>query len=290
MRSSVLLAFGLSSLAIASPRNIAARDVNNLPTIKATLQIANTDAAAIAAAINALTAANADTQSDIINNAILKLSSDLSAQAKKIGASGSVGIMEAAGLLQEKNRNEWLTLVKSLADNTNATFTAITSKLEIIKVSGKVDKVTSGIKSQKQAILDIIAIVPGQIPSAVKGALPKSIGGTALPDITAINSPENVAAIGKSIDNLLDQLIGILKGTQTAFSLPPGVSLPAFPTGAGGNLPAAVATPAAAPAAAAATPKSVAPKGASPKGTTPKGSLPKGSSPKGASPKATKGA
>jgi hypothetical protein len=292
MRSSSLIVLGFATIALANLNDILTEA--SLPAIKATIQVVDRDATALDASIAALTAENVNTQLGTINKNLLTLSSDLSAQAKKIGASGALGIMEIAGLLSTKNSQEWIALATKLNATAFSTYGHIVAKKDIVKASGQVDKIVPGIKSQKQGILDIIAIVPGQVPSVVKGQLnslaakmvPAAAGATGKPasidDLMA--GPAAIESIGKVIDEVLNQIIGVIKGTQETFTLPAGFELPAgltLPTGlpqgglSGADVPAAV------PAAPTATPKASSPKASSPKASLPKASPSRGSLTKG---------
>jgi hypothetical protein len=291
MRSSTIIALGFTTLAAARqtyPRSrLEARAEANLPTIKATIQAIDRDAGVLDASIVALTAANAATQLDVINKNLLTMAADVSAQAKKIGASGAVGIGEAAGLLSSKNQAEWTTLATKVNTTVFSTYNHIIEKKDIVKASGKVDKIVPGIKAQKQGILDMVAIVPGQIPSSLKGMLNnlgKSAGGSSggasapkLPSLDELTGPAGQQKIGQVVDDLLDQVIAVLKGTQETFTMPAGINLGgiALPTGSGSAPAAASAAPSAAPKAT--TPKAAAPKAtSSPKATTSSKGVPKG--------------
>jgi len=290
MRSScLLLSLGLSTFAAA--RNILVRDSYNqfdvrseanLPAIKATIQTVTKDAAALDAAIKGLTATNADTQSDIINKALLQLSSDTSAQAKKINASGAVGITEGMGLMSSKAQTEWGTLIKALFDTANSTYFQLVEKKDIIKAGGKVDKVVPGIKAQKQSLLDILSIVPGQIPSSLKsiiaGALKGSTSGvTGEPlNIDNLSSPATLAKYGTLIDDFLDQIIASLKTGGNSLTMPGGLAAPSgvpslAPSGAAVGAAVGAPTPAPALPKAVPTPPPVPAKAAPPPAPKPKG-------------------
>jgi len=286
MRSScLLLSLGLSTFAAA--RNILVRDPYNqfdvrseanLPTIKATIQIVTKDAAALDAAVKGLTATNADTQSDIINKALLQLSSDTSAQAKKINASGAVGITEGMGLMSSKAQTEWGTLIKALVDAANSTYFQLVEKKDIIKAGGKVDKVVPGIKAQKQSLLDILSIVPSQIPSSLKSALAGVLKGstsgvTGEPlNIDNLSSPATLAKYGTLIDDFLDQVIANLKTGGNSFTMPGSLAAPTgMPSLAPSGVAAGAPTPALALPKAVPTPAPVPAKAAPPPAPKPKG-------------------
>jgi hypothetical protein len=284
MRSFNIIALGFATIAVARqiyPRSgLEARAEANLPTIKATIQIVDRDAVALDASISALTAANADTQLDTINKNLLTLAADVSAQAKKIGASGAVGITEITGLLSSKNQAEWMALATKVNTTVFSTYNHIVEKKDVVKASGKVDKIVPGIKAQKKGLLDVVAIVPGQIPAAVKGLLGnlggKAAGGASapkLPSLEELTGPAATEKLGKIIDDALDQIIAVLKGTQETFTVPAGIDLSGIPLPTGLPKAASGGSPAAAPAAPTVAP--AAPKTTKPKSSSPKG-LPKG--------------
>jgi hypothetical protein len=298
MHTSTLLTLGFTSLALAReyvPTRFETRAVANLPAVKATIEAVARDAAALDSSIAALTEANANSQLDIINKNLLTMAADLSQQAKKINASGAVGVMEAAGLLSTKTQQEWMALVTKLNTTAFSTYEHIMTKKDIVKTTGKIDKITPGIKAQKQGILDIISTVPGQIPAAIKGQLSSMLAKAAsatpaagasprpkMPSMDELMGPGMVTSAGKIIDDLLDQIINILSGKADAFTMPAG--LPAVPTGAAGGMaspaaPKATAAPKASPAPSASTgPKaSTAPKASVPKAAAAPKSTAKGS-------------
>jgi len=281
--SPLLISLGLAAFSVArvtsiqdrSPNNAAhnleARAEQNIPAIKAALQVGQKNAKAIEEAIKGLTAANIDTQSDVINKALLQLSSDTTASAAKIKASGAVGIMEATGLLSSKAQAEWGTLLKTIFESVNSTFTELTSKQEIIKTGGKVDKVVPGIKAQKQSILDIMSIVPSQIPSSIKSIINSALKGSTSAvsgeplDLENLAKPATLEKYGKIIDNLLDQVIGNLKGTATGLTVPAGIDIAGTvdnPAAAAPPVGGAPAAPKAVPTSAPAAPAAAAPKAA----------------------------
>jgi len=283
----LLISLGLTAFSVArvtsvrdrSPNNAAhhleARAEQNLPAIKAALQVAQKDAQAIESAIKGLTAANIDTQSDVINKALLQLSSDTTASAAKIKTSGAVGIMEASGLMSSKTQGEWGTLLKTIFDSANNSYTLLTAKQEMIKTGGKVDKVIPGIKAQKQSLLDILAIVPSQVPSSIKSMINSALKGSTSAvsgepmDLDNLSKPATLEKYGKIIDDFLDQIIATLKGTATSFTLPAGIDVAgtaatpaAAPVGGAPTAPKAAPTsstaaPKAAPTSSSAAPKAV---------------------------------
>lgn len=272
MRSSTILAsLGLATSAVAAVTgsrhshfvtNLETRAeaaAQNLPAIKTAIQVGAKDAAALDEAVKALTAANVDTQSDVINKLLLQLAADSSDSAKKIGASGAVGVMEAMTLTSQKTQQEWGGLIKGLITSANSTMVQLQSKQEMISKAGKVDKVVPGIRAQKQAILDLMAIVPGQIPASVKGSINGMLKGsnsgvTGEPmDLDNLSKPATLEKYGKLIDSFLDQMIGNLKNGTSSYTLPPGTGAP------GPAMMPNMAMPASAPAAPAAPVGSTAP-------------------------------
>jgi uncharacterized membrane protein (DUF2068 family) len=281
MHTSTLITLGFTSLALAReyvPTRFETRAVANLPAVKATIEVVARDAAALDSAIVALTEANANSQLDIINKNLLTMAADLSQQAKKINASGAVGVMEAAGLLSTKTQQEWMALVTKLNTTAFSTYDHIMAKKDIVKTTGKIDKITPGIKAQKQGILDIISTVPGQIPAAIKNQLSSMLAKAAtatpaagasprpkMPGMDDLMGPGMLTSAGKLIDDLLDQIINILSGKADAFTVPAAIAgaLPAgaLPTGAAGGIaPPAAPKATAAPKASAAPSASAAPK------------------------------
>jgi len=281
----------LSAAQYSSPsrHGFARRDVQTLVTIKSALKAGLAGLKEVDGPIKAITAANAKDQLKTINTALLKLSSDTSANIKKIRSSGTIGIGEIMGLLGEAGRNELIGIISNLFGGLNDTLTDVMAKRDIIKNTGAVDSVVPGIKSTRQALVDIVAVVPSQVPGIAKGIIngviaqviaatpppagaapaaapaepaPKGKGGKgakgAAPGgavtIDNIITPQMLESIGKTIDGLLDQGIAVLKGTQETINLPPGLSRP--PKGA--------APPKASAPGGAAPPPAKAPGGAAP--------------------------
>lgn len=266
MRFSSFLAIGLSTLALAiDSSEQTSNGALNLPAIQAAAQVANKDAAALSAAIAGLTAANADTQVTVINQALVTLSNDLSQQAKKINASGAISFTElSSSLLTENGRKPWIDLVVGLFNVANSTAVGLAAKSDLIKKGpGNVDKAVEGIKSTKKAILDLLSVIPSQIPPAILTQISKlaptlasyataaaSSAGVQAPKVPTLNEilgPKMLEEAGKQIDDVLDQIINLLKGTQTAFTirLPPGISIPTAVTlPAGFSLPSGFSLPA----------------------------------------------
>jgi hypothetical protein len=147
------------------------RDVQSLVNIKSSLKHGTEGVNAVVNALQAVTAANAKQQLGTVNTLLTKLSSDVSADMKKLKASGTIGITEILGLLQESSRNELFSSIGGLFTALNSTAFAVGSKRDIIKASGAVDTVVPGIKSLKQGLMDIIAIVPSQVPAIAKGPI-----------------------------------------------------------------------------------------------------------------------
>jgi hypothetical protein len=237
------------------------RDVASLATIKSTIKTATRDINEVNTGIKALTAGNAKEQLKVVNSALLKLSSGVGAGAKRIRSSGSVGIGEVMGLLGDAGRNELSGLIGGLTTALNTTSIEIGAKREILKASGAVNVVVPGIKSLKQPLVDIVALVPSQIPAIAKGAIngfiaqasagaaqgapgssettaaapqagpaaPKGKGAKGVPKSPApggtvtidnIITPQVLENVSKSVDGLLDRLIGYLNGTHDTL-LPP---------------------------------------------------------------------
>jgi hypothetical protein len=151
------------------PRDI--NDVNNLPTIKSSLKHGMEGVVGVDNAFKALTETNVKEQLGAVNAALLKLSSEVTADMKKLKASGAIGIGEILGLASEAPRNELISTISGLFSAMNKTAITIGSKREIIKASGAVDTIVPGIKSQREGLVAIISIVPGQVPSIAKGAI-----------------------------------------------------------------------------------------------------------------------
>jgi hypothetical protein len=186
------------------------RDVQSLVNIKSSLKHGTEGVIAVDNALQAVTATNAKEQLGTVNTLFTKLSSDVSADMMKLKASGTIGIGEILGLLQEAGRNELIATIGGLFTALNNTALTVGTKRDIIKASGAVDTVVPGIQSLKQGLVDIIAIVPSQVPAIAKGP----------------------------IDGITNNIMnGAAKGTSPpggAPATPPGGS-PATPPGGGGT-------------------------------------------------------
>jgi len=176
-------------------RGLHPRDVNNLPTIKSSLKHGAEGVTAVDNAFQAVTAANAKEQLKTANSAMLKLASEVTADMKKLKSSGAIGIGEILGLASEAPRNELIATISGLFQALNKTAITIGSKRDIIKASGAVDLIVPGIKAQREGLVAIVSIVPGQVPSIAKGA----------------------------IDGIINNMLGAAKGT------PPTGAAPATP-------------------------------------------------------------
>ena len=73
-------------------RGLYARDVQTLVTIKSSLKHGTEGVTVVGNALKAVTAANAKGQLKTVNSALLKLSSDVSADTRKMKSSGTIGI------------------------------------------------------------------------------------------------------------------------------------------------------------------------------------------------------
>lgn len=259
MRYTSWLTLAFSASAIARPEGVVDRvdrlptrdvlDIANLPAIKGTVEVLTKDGDAVDKAITALTKENAATQVGIIITALDKLSVDTSAQAAKIGKSGSIGILEISGLLSTKNQEVWKGLLMEALRVVNTTSLDIIAKKDITKdlPEPKLAALSKAIKAQKKGIMDIVAIMPGQVPPAVKSQLDSMIAkqakgaggdGAAPPKLPNLSDPEVQKKLGTSVDDFLDQVVQIVSGKKESFQLPAGVNLPA-----GINLPAISGTP-----------------------------------------------
>jgi hypothetical protein len=252
MHFNAWLTLAFTASAIARPDGVVdsinKRDVNNvnsLPAIKNTIEVLKKDGDELDKAIAALTKENVATQIDVINSKLNKLGSDSSAQAAKMKASGAVGIFEVSGLLSSATQATWTTLLKETFQVVNQTSIDIMAKRDIVKDSGKIDSIATSIRAQKKGIMDIIAVIPGQVPAAVKNqvssmaakaassAAAQATAGAAapkMPQIPDINDPKVQETLGKAIDGFLEQVINIVSGKQESFTLPalpPGMTLPA---------------------------------------------------------------
>jgi hypothetical protein len=273
MHYSSWLSLAFSASVIARPEGVvdsvgklAVRDVQDvaaLPAIKGTFEVLSKDGDELDKAIAALTKENAATQVDVITSKLAKLSTDTSAQAAKIGKSGPLGILELSGLLSQKTQDVWIGLAKEAIRVVNQTSIDIMAKKDITKTlePAKLETLSKAIKSQKKGIMDIIAIIPGQIPPAVKTQISNMAAKAAssaaaaqatagadgaaaapkMPKIPDINDPKIQEALGKGIDDFLDQVVNIVSGKQEAFNmpalpagvtLPPGINLPGTPAAA----------------------------------------------------------
>jgi len=174
-------------------RGLHPRDVNNLPTIKSSLKHGAEGVTAVDNAFQAVTAANAKEQLKTANSAMLKLASDVTADMKKLKSSGAIGIGEILGLASEAPRNELIATISGLFTALNKTAITIGSKRDIIKASGAVDLIVSGIKAQREGLVAIVSIVPGQVPAIAKGP----------------------------IDGIINNMFGAAKGTPPTGAAPP---------------------------------------------------------------------
>lgn len=255
MRYSSWLTLAFSASAIARPEGIVDRigrlavrdvqDVANLPAIKGVVETLSKDGDVLDKAIAALTKENAATQVDVITKALGQLSADTSASAVKIGKSGSIGLLEISGLLSAKNQEVWKGLLTEVLRVVNQTSTDIMAKKDITKdlPEAKLATLSKAIKSQKKGIMDIVAIVPGQIPPAVKTQLDNAVAKAAanaskpatdgtttaapkMPKIPNLSDPEVQKKMDKAVDDLLEQVVNVVSGKQESFKLPEGVTLP----------------------------------------------------------------
>jgi hypothetical protein len=147
------------------------RDVQSLVNIKSSIKHGTDGVVAVDNALKTITAANVKEQLGTVNTLLTKLSSDVSADMKKLKASGTIGIGELLGLVQEAGRNDLIATIGGLFTALNNTAITVGSKRDIIKASGAVDTVVPGIKSLKQGLVDILAIVPSQVPAIAKGPI-----------------------------------------------------------------------------------------------------------------------
>jgi len=262
------------------------------------------DGEALDQAIAALTAANAATQIDVIAAKLNQMSIDTSAQAKKLNASGSIGMLEITGLLSTATQTTWTNLLNHTLQVVTQTSTDIAAKKDIVKNSGKTDVLAKAIRAQKKGIMDIVSVIPGQIPPAVKNGIssmaakaassaaaaaatasPGAAAPPKMPKMPDMNDPKLQETLSKAIDGILDQIIAVVEGKQEGFTLPAGMPTPPAGFKGAGGLPGGIPTgaPAAPKASApamdgmagmagmpgmpAATPKAAAPKPAAPKAT-----------------------
>jgi hypothetical protein len=272
MHYSSWLSLAFSASVIARPEGVVdsvgkltvrdVQDVAALPAIKGTFEVLTKDGDELDKAIAALTKENAASQIDVIASKLTKLSTDTSAQAAKIGKSGPLGILELSGLLSQKTQDVWTGLAKEAIRVVNQTSIDIMAKRDITKTlePAKLDSLSKAIKSQKKGIMDIVAIIPGQIPTAVKTQISNMAAKAAssaaaaqatagadgaaapkMPKIPDINDPKIQEALGKGIDDFLDQVVNIVSGKQESFimpalpagvTLPPGINLPGTPAAA----------------------------------------------------------
>jgi len=148
-----------------------ALEVLTLPSIKSALKHGTEGVTAVGNALKSVTAANAKEQLGVVNSALLKLASDVTGDTKKMKSSGAIGIGEILGLLSEAPRNELIGAISGLFSALNNTAFAVGDKREIIKASGGIDIIVPGIKAQRQGLVDIVSIVPSQVPSIAKGPI-----------------------------------------------------------------------------------------------------------------------
>jgi len=160
-------------------RGLYARDVLTLPAIKTAFKHGTDGINAVNEALKAVTAANSKEQLAVVNTALNKLAAAVSDDTKKIKSSGAIGIGEILGLASEAPRNELLSTITGLFTALNNTFTTFAEKRDIIKDSGAVDTIVPGIKAQRQGLVDIVSIVPSQVPSIAKGPINNIISGLA---------------------------------------------------------------------------------------------------------------
>jgi hypothetical protein len=147
------------------------QDVQTLVNINSSIKHGTEGVIAVDNAFKTLTATNAKEQLGTINTLLTKLSSDVSADMKKLKASGTIGIGEILGLVQESGRNDLIATIGGLFTVLNNTAFTVGSKRDIIKASGAVDTVVPDIKSLKQGLVNIIAIVPSRVPAIAKGPI-----------------------------------------------------------------------------------------------------------------------
>jgi hypothetical protein len=152
-------------------RGLYARDVLTLPTIKSSLKHGTEGVNAVNEALKQVTAANAKEQLVAVNTALTKLAAAVTDDTKKMKSSGAIGIGEILGLVQEGPRNELLSAISGLFTALNNTAATFADKRNIIKDSGAVDTIVPGIKAQRQGLVDILSIVPSQVPPIAKGPI-----------------------------------------------------------------------------------------------------------------------
>jgi len=237
------LVAGFAALTVARQSAISRRSkaiaqaLQNLPTTKTSLNVLKTDLQGLNKLINALTPANAATQLETINTYLIKMNTDAETTTKKLSSSGEIGIGDLLGLLNEKTRNEWITLATDLVTAANGTLNGIISKRDIVVKSGKADSIAQGLKLQTKTVLVIYQSALTQIPGLVKGAVglapePKAKsgksakGGSTTPakaattPIINLKDPTIVDTMSKVLDNLLEQTLNYLKGKQETVSIP----------------------------------------------------------------------
>jgi hypothetical protein len=228
------------------------RDVQSLVNIKSSIKHGTEGVIGVENAIKAVTAANAKQQLATVNSLLTKLSSDVSADMKKLKASGTIGITEILGLLTESSRNELISTIGGLFTALNSTAFTVISKRDIIKDSGAVDVVVPGIKSLKQGLVDILAIVPSQVPSIAKGPI-DNIVNSIVNGAAAKGAPPPAGAASAPPETLPALLRrqggrgGTAKGSAPKSSAPKSTAAPKSPSGSssGGGLENLLATPAA---------------------------------------------
>ncbi|KAF2403274.1 hypothetical protein EJ06DRAFT_324926 [Trichodelitschia bisporula] len=197
----------------------------NAPAVKTALTALTPAIKELDAAIAALTAGNAATQIDVIVAKGKHLGEVTSAQSAKMAASPPFkGITDALSLL-----TPGMATIKAL----NQTFQDISAKVDIIKGSGQVDKIGDLLKSEKPVFSALNKAITSQIPPSSKGSAPKLPAGVTLPPMPS------EAEMDKMLDNAIDQVIAILKGTQASFTIPPEIlaqlpKMTGVPSAAGG--------------------------------------------------------
>jgi len=230
MHSKAFLYFTLLGSSVAHSIPLHPRDIVTLPLIKTALKHGADGLDAVNAALTALTAANAKEQLAVVNTALMKLASETSADTKKTKSSGAIGIGEILGLASEAPRNELFGVITTLFQALNKTAYTVGEKRDIIKNSGAVDLVVPGIKAQRQGLVDIVSIVPSQVPSIAKGAINSLINGMMA---KASAPPAGAPAAAAAVPAILRrQTTGKGKGTGKGTSGKGGASAaPKSPSG-----------------------------------------------------------
>jgi len=237
------LVAGFAALTVARQTSISRRSealaqaLQNLPTVKTSLNVLKTDLQGLNKLINALTPNNAATQLEAINTYLIKMNTDAETTTKKLSTSGEIGIPDLLGFLNEKTRNEWIALATDIFNAANGTLTGIISKRDIVVKSGKADVIAEGLKLQTKTVLVIYQSSLTQIPGIVKGAVglapeakaksgKAAKGGSTAPAKAAttpvinLKDPTIVETMGKVLDNVLEQTLNYLKGKQETVSIP----------------------------------------------------------------------